>query len=139
MGYVRASQKKDTTMQRKPHQPITNPKTTKQLLGDLYEDRAFLDKIINNTSKTSSLSPIKTRLDILAVTKQNTKSGDAIYQLASDGIDYLDSRTDFWRQQEPLYARSKFSKKSEGDDEAYKHIRRELEAIDERKSSGFSR
>lgn len=66
------------------------------------------------------------------MTKQNTKSGDAIYQLASDGIDYLDSRTDFWRQQEPLYARSKFSKKSESDDEAYKHIRRELEAIDER-------
>jgi hypothetical protein len=48
-------------------------------------------------------------------------------------LDYLDSRTDFWRQQEPLYARSKFSKKPEGDDETYKHIRRELEAIDERK------
>jgi tetratricopeptide (TPR) repeat protein len=44
----------------------------------------------------------------------------------------LDSRTDFWRQQEPLYARSKFSKKLEGDDESYKHIRRELETIDER-------
>ena len=53
--------------------------------------------------------------------------------MASDGLDYLDSRTDFWRQQEPLYARSKFSKKPEGDDETFKHIRRELEAIDERK------
>lgn len=67
-----------------------------------------------------------------AVTKANTKSGDAIYQLASDGLDYLDSRTDFWRQQEPLYARSKFTRKDEGDDEYYTHIRRELEAIDER-------
>jgi hypothetical protein len=48
-------------------------------------------------------------------------------------LDYLDSRTDFWRQQEPLYARSKFLKKPEGDEESYKHIRHELEAIDERK------
>lgn len=59
MGYVRASQKKDSTMQRKPHQPITNPKTTKQLLGDLYEDRAFLDKIINNSSKTFLLPSLQ--------------------------------------------------------------------------------
>ena len=52
MGYVRASQKKEATIQRKPHAPMANPKTTKQLLGDLYDDRAFLEKIINNTSKT---------------------------------------------------------------------------------------
>ena len=52
MGYVRASQKKETAAQRKQHAPIANPKTTKQLLGDLYEDRVFLDKIINNGSKT---------------------------------------------------------------------------------------
>jgi len=51
MGYIRASQKKDTTIQRKQHAPNANPKTTKQLLGDLYEDRAFLEKIINNSSK----------------------------------------------------------------------------------------
>ncbi|CAF0762513.1 unnamed protein product [Rotaria sp. Silwood1] len=118
MGYVRASQKKETTVQRKQHTPVSNPKTTKQLLGDLYEDRAFLEKIINNT----------------VVTKANTKSGDAIYQLASDGLDYLDSRTDFWRQQEPLYARSRFIKKLEGDEESYKHIRHELEAIDDQQN-----
>lgn len=51
MGYVRASQKKETAIQRKQHAPNANPKTTKQLLGDLYEDRAFLEKIINNTSR----------------------------------------------------------------------------------------
>ncbi|UJR35341.1 hypothetical protein I4U23_028101 [Adineta vaga] len=114
IGYVRASQRKDTTVQRKPHPPPANPKTTKQLLGDLYEDRVFLDKIINNTT----------------VTKANTKSGDAIYQLASDGIDYLDGRTHFWRQQEPLYAR-KSLKKADNDDENYAYVQRELEAIDE--------
>ncbi|CAF1123841.1 unnamed protein product [Adineta ricciae] len=114
IGYVRASQKKDTTVQRKPHPPPANPRTTKQLLGDLYEDRVFLDKIINNTT----------------VTKPNTRSGDAIYQLASDGIDYLDGRTHFWRQQEPLYAR-KSLKKADNNDETYKYVHRELEAIDE--------
>jgi hypothetical protein len=53
MGYVRASQKKETTVQRKQHVSNANPKTTKQLLGDLYEDRAFLEKLINNTSNHS--------------------------------------------------------------------------------------
>jgi hypothetical protein len=53
MGYVRASQRKEATVQRKQHAPNANPKTTKQLLGDLYEDRAFLEKLINNTSKTN--------------------------------------------------------------------------------------
>ncbi|CAF1189292.1 unnamed protein product [Rotaria magnacalcarata] len=118
MGYVRASQKKDTAVQRKQHAPVANPKTTKQILGDLYEDRAFLEKIINNT----------------VVTKANTKTGDAIYQLASEGLDYLDSRTEFWRQQEPLYARSRSIKKLEGDEESYKHIRHELEAIDDQQN-----
>ena len=55
MGYVRASQKKETSVQRKQHAQNTNPKTTKQLLGDLYEDRAFLEKLINNSSKTFDL------------------------------------------------------------------------------------
>ena len=136
MVYIRASQKKDNTAQRKQHPPMTNPKTTKQLLGELFEDRAFLEKIITNTSTNFSfihLISFKYDLKFEAVTKPNTKSGDAIYQLASDGIDYLDSRTHFWRQQEPLYARYRFIKKPEGDEESYKHIRRELEAIDDRK------
>jgi hypothetical protein len=55
MGYVRASQKKEAAIQRKHHVPNANPKTTKQLLGDLYEDRAFLEKLINNSSKKSDL------------------------------------------------------------------------------------
>jgi hypothetical protein len=56
MGYVRASQKKETAIQRKQHTTNANPKTTKQLLGDLYEDRAFLEKLINNSSKNFLLS-----------------------------------------------------------------------------------
>jgi ATPase subunit of ABC transporter with duplicated ATPase domains len=32
---------------------------------------------------------------------------DGIYQLVNEGLRYLDMRTDFWRQQKPLYARKK--------------------------------
>jgi hypothetical protein len=53
MGYVRASQKKEAAIQRKQHAPNSNPRTTKQLLGDLYDDRAFLEKLINNSSNHS--------------------------------------------------------------------------------------
>lgn len=31
----------------------------------------------------------------------------AIYKLAQEGINYLDSRTEFWRQQKPMYARKR--------------------------------
>ena len=58
MGYVRASQKKEATVQRKPRPANANPKTTKQLLGDLYEDRAFLEKLINNNSKKFQISSV---------------------------------------------------------------------------------
>ena len=30
-----------------------------------------------------------------------------IYKLAQEGVDYLDSRTEFWRQQKPMYARKR--------------------------------
>ena len=61
------------------------------------------------------------------MTKINTKSGEAIWSLglilllffvvinfkkkifffnkANNGLDFLDSRTEFWRQQQPIYAR----------------------------------
>ena len=41
------------------------------------------------------------------MTKANTKTGDAIYSLANNGLDFLDSRTEFWRQQKPIYARKR--------------------------------
>ena len=42
---------------------------------------------------------------IADTTRQNTKAGDAIWGLANNGLDFLDSRTEFWRQQKPVYAR----------------------------------
>lgn len=31
----------------------------------------------------------------------------SIYTLIQDGVSYLDSRTEFWRQQKPMYARKR--------------------------------
>ena len=42
------------------------------------------------------------------------KHDQAIYQCIQEGLGYLDSRTEFWRQQKPLYARKK-QKKSNKD------------------------
>ena len=91
---------------------------------------------ITQVKHSTIFYPSSKRECFIVVTKPNTRSGDAIYQLASDGIDYLDGRTHFWRQQEPLYAR-KSLKKADNNDETYKYVHRELEAIDECKSTSF--
>ena len=60
-----------------------------------------------------------------------------IYDLVSDALEYIDKRTDFWRQQEPLYARQnkkakpkkKPHKKAPAD--ITKFILRSLEEIDQ--------
>lgn len=74
----------------------------------------------------------------LDLTKINTKSGDAIWTLANNGLDFLDSRTEFWRQQKPIYAR-KTSYVPNTDQDASKnpmnYIIKKLEIIDNCKFS----
>jgi len=67
---------------------VTGDKTVKQLLGELYEDREYLEKLLNDSRATK-------------------QSDNTIKSLVSNGITYLDSRLDFWRQQQPLYSRKK--------------------------------
>ncbi|XP_062567687.1 outer dynein arm-docking complex subunit 4-like, partial [Saccostrea cucullata] len=66
--------------------PAGNEKTIKQLLGELYGDRQYLEKLLKETDP-------------------NTPVGKTISGLVSQGLNYLDTRTDFWRQQKPMYAR----------------------------------
>ncbi len=69
-------------------------------------------------------------------TKQNTKTGDAIWSLANNGLDFLDSRTEFWRQQKPIYARKAHYRQSGGSSDAnipIDYIVKQLESIDNRK------
>ena len=66
----------------------------------------------------------------------NSKTGKTILDLAEEGLSYLDTRTDFWRQQKPMYARhyerhcmrKKYSSKKTVSDD---YIIGELEKIDE--------
>ncbi|XP_063694267.1 outer dynein arm-docking complex subunit 4-like [Bolinopsis microptera] len=67
---------------------LAGDKTVKQLLGELYEDREYLEKLLNDSRATK-------------------QSDNTIKSLVSNGINYLDSRLDFWRQQQPLYSRKK--------------------------------
>ena len=41
--------------------------------------------------------------------KNNTKS--PIYELVQSGLNFLETRTEFWRQQRPIYARKKETRK----------------------------
>eukprot|EP00118_Oscarella_pearsei_P004650 m.20179 g.20179 ORF g.20179 m.20179 type:complete len:532 (+) comp27985_c0_seq1:33-1628(+) len=64
-------------------------KTVKQLLGELYADRDYLEKLMGDSDFVH-------------------KQGDpAIYGLVQSGLSYLDSRVEFWQQQQPLYARKR--------------------------------
>jgi len=98
-------------------------KTVKQLLGELYADKVYLEKLLSDDH----------------ITALNTKSGDAIWSLANNGLDFLDSRTDFWRQQKPIYAR-KSVYANQSDDQAnmnaLNYILKRLEIIDNLQSNG---
>ncbi|XP_065052220.1 outer dynein arm-docking complex subunit 4-like isoform X2 [Rhopilema esculentum] len=69
--------------------PAPSNKTVKQLLGELYADKEYLEKLMQDTDFIKS------------------ESNKKIHELVEDGLTYLNKRTDFWRQQKPLYARKK--------------------------------
>ncbi|XP_053121966.1 outer dynein arm-docking complex subunit 4 isoform X2 [Hemicordylus capensis] len=80
--------KKDSKYQAK-QEPVRNEKTERQLLGELYVDKAFLEKLLKDE-------------DLI---KSTTKQGITVGDLIQEGLSYLDTRTDFWQQQKPIYAR----------------------------------
>uniref|UniRef100_A0A8C6XQ82 Outer dynein arm-docking complex subunit 4 n=1 Tax=Naja naja TaxID=35670 RepID=A0A8C6XQ82_NAJNA len=81
--------KKDAKYLSKQQAPVRNEKMERQLLGELYVDKAFLEKLLKDEELIKS------------VTKQGVTVGD----LLQEGLSYLDTRTDFWQQQKPIYAR----------------------------------
>ncbi|NXU19955.1 TTC25 protein, partial [Pardalotus punctatus] len=66
-----------------------NAKTERQLLGELYADKEYLEKLLEDE-------------DLM---QTNTKQGIKVMDLVLDGISYLNNRRDFWQQQKPIYAR----------------------------------
>ncbi|NWR02392.1 TTC25 protein, partial [Paradoxornis webbianus] len=66
-----------------------SPKTEQQLLGALYADKAFLEKLLKDEDLMQS----------------STRQGMKVMDLVLGGISYLNRRRDFWQQQKPMYAR----------------------------------
>ncbi|XP_006183393.1 tetratricopeptide repeat protein 25 isoform X1 [Camelus ferus] len=93
--------------QQKPHpvrQLLHHPKTKSkrksslksekivcQLLGELYVDKEYLEKLLLDE-------------DLI---KGTIKRGLTVEDFIMTGINYLDMRSDFWRQQKPIYARER--------------------------------
>ncbi|NXW59123.1 TTC25 protein, partial [Eurystomus gularis] len=69
--------------------PVRNPKTERQLLGELYADKVYLEKLLKDKDLMES----------------STKEGIKVADLVLSGISYLDARSEFWQQQKPIYAR----------------------------------
>ncbi|XP_008147598.2 outer dynein arm-docking complex subunit 4 [Eptesicus fuscus] len=70
---------------------VKSEKTVRQLLGELYVDKEYLEKLLLDE-------------DLI---KGTIKHGLTVEDLIMNGINYLDSRSNFWRQQKPIYARER--------------------------------
>ncbi|XP_052050818.1 outer dynein arm-docking complex subunit 4 [Apodemus sylvaticus] len=70
---------------------LKSEKTVRQLLGELYVDKEYLEKLLLDE-------------DLI---KGTIKSGLTVEDLIMTGINYLDTRSNFWRQQKPIYARER--------------------------------
>ncbi|XP_031557017.1 tetratricopeptide repeat protein 25-like [Actinia tenebrosa] len=99
--------------------PAASDKTVKQLLGEMYADKEYLEKLLSDDDLVN-----------------NKNNNNQIHGLVTSGLSYLESRTEFWRQQKPLYARKKekpkpkkVQQKSKPADTT-KFILRSLEEID---------
>ncbi|KAF7668730.1 hypothetical protein LDENG_00290970 [Lucifuga dentata] len=64
-------------------------KITKQLLGPFYRDKKYLEGLLNDE----------------ALPKHKPPSGEKMQDLIQDYITYLDTWTDFWHKEKPIYAR----------------------------------
>ncbi|XP_064225281.1 outer dynein arm-docking complex subunit 4 isoform X1 [Aotus nancymaae] len=68
---------------------LKSEKTVRQLLGELYVDKEYLEKLLLDE-------------DLI---KGTMKGGLTVEDLIMTGLNYLDTHSNFWRQQKPIYAR----------------------------------
>eukprot|EP00117_Sycon_ciliatum_P003725 scpid27820/ scgid8391/ Tetratricopeptide repeat protein 25 len=74
---------------KKPEKKVKeSAKTVKQLLGELYHDKAYLEQLLGDGS------PFE---------KSDFK--EELTDMAKDGIGFLEKQTEFWRKQQPIYSR----------------------------------
>lgn len=76
-----------------------------QLLGELYADREYLEMLSKDSGEF--LHALTLNMSILRTGLVIGNKDKSIYTLIQEGVSYLDSRTEFWRQQKPMYARKR--------------------------------
>ncbi|RNA02032.1 tetratricopeptide repeat 25 [Brachionus plicatilis] len=122
VGYQKPFAQKQQVVQKREKRVLKpgKQKTIKQLLGELYADKVYLENLLQDDHAT----------------RANTKSGDAIWNLANSGLDFLDSRTEFWRQQKPIYARKKSRQSYAPSKTPLTYVLNQLEVIDGLQTNG---
>ncbi|XP_061199201.1 outer dynein arm-docking complex subunit 4 [Neopsephotus bourkii] len=107
----------------KNQKAVRNPRTERELLGELYADKAYLEKLLNDKDLMES----------------STQQGIKVKDLVLGGISYLETRSEFWQQQKPIYARVRERKlrqqrwtrdKRQKALEVGRHIEKTMEDID---------
>ncbi|KAI9138057.1 hypothetical protein BKA69DRAFT_1094172 [Paraphysoderma sedebokerense] len=84
---VKVAERPMTAGQREPAVPsASSERTAKQLLGELYADKEYLEQLMNDRDFINN-------------------PNEGIRELVQEALRYLDTRTEFWRQQKPIYAR----------------------------------
>ncbi|KAL3316991.1 Tetratricopeptide repeat protein 25 [Cichlidogyrus casuarinus] len=68
--------------------PDISTRTIQNLLGALYKDREFLEEVLHYEDNKSN--------------GKKTSNSDKIRELAVAGLNFLDSRLEFWQQQQPM-------------------------------------
>jgi len=86
----KTSQRGDKKKRRAAGNQSMDSRTVKQLLGELYADKEYLEKLLVETEGSSK-----------------SKTKDEVIELTTVCLDYLDTRTEFWSQQQPTYSRDR--------------------------------
>jgi len=98
---------------------VASEKSAKTLLGEFYKDREFLEQIASDQT-LQSLDMNDQAESVLQIIRlvfyrclndscrmSHTVLDEPLYKLQhfSSGIKFLDNKSDFWRQQKPMYTR----------------------------------
>ncbi|XP_060076212.1 muscle M-line assembly protein unc-89-like [Ylistrum balloti] len=124
-SYGKPGAQKATQKERERPKSAADSKTIKQLLEELYCDKTYLEKLLNDENLTGGRSYMEREIK------------EHIYE----GLDYLNSRADFWRQQKPMYARKRDKERMRRSgrsrpQDRVGYIMQSLEEIDEAQSEG---
>jgi len=88
-----AAKKESAIVKRSTVRSANQDRTIRQMLGELYGDKAYLERLLKSAD-------------------EHTDTGREINKLAEESLQYLDTRTEFWQQVKPMYARKYETRKA---------------------------